>query len=485
MNEICRKDQLARKSIHLSKSHPLDYHFIPKSWIFPADWASFKSKFKKMKRNLCFISKPDHGCQGKGIFLFKSLQTLENIDRNGMVVQEYIRNPCLLNGFKFDLRVYVLVTSISPLRIFVFNDGLARFATEPYEKPAKSNLKNMCMHLTNYAINKNSPKFIPGQDGSSGSKRTIQSVFEELETYAPLKTNASNLWRQIHDVIIKTLILVQPTIAKNCKSWFPLEASNLPLKGSQCFEILGFDIMLDSKLKPWVLEVNHSPSFSCDSPLDEAIKSRVILDGLGLLNVSKKSLKRDLKAKSIHRLQNSDDSLKQKMGNSRLDSEATLIESKSDLYLAQSGTDYTTVLDRYYEHYNVQVLEKLTKWEDRHCGNYTRVFPPENEEKLKYYLYLLQQTEKSPSDTLSLRLRKTFIEKKQKENMEKLKKFANPALRPKLKSTIPTNPDLKPDFKPSKSDRGFPRLSSPPLTKKVQPFPVKIHSFNFVHGHQL
>jgi len=53
-----------------------------------------------------------------------------------------------------------------------------------------------------------------------------------------------------------------------------------------CFEILGFDVMLDEKLKPWILEVNHSPSFSTDSPLDFKIKKNLIVDVLQLMNLS-------------------------------------------------------------------------------------------------------------------------------------------------------------------------------------------------------
>ena len=47
-------------------------------------------------------------------------------------------------------------------------------------------------------------------------------------------------------------------------------------RGSRCFEILGFDIMIDSKLRPWLIEVNHLPSFGTDSPLDLDIKARLM-----------------------------------------------------------------------------------------------------------------------------------------------------------------------------------------------------------------
>jgi len=65
----------------------------------------------------------------------------------------------LIDGLKFDLRVYVLITSVTPLRIFIFKEGLARFATSEYVSPLGSNLNNLYMHLTNYAINKDAENF--------------------------------------------------------------------------------------------------------------------------------------------------------------------------------------------------------------------------------------------------------------------------------------------------------------------------------------
>lgn len=60
---------------------------------------------------------------------------------------------------KFDLRLYVLLLGIDPMRIFLFKDGLARLATIPYSKPTEDNMDCMQMHLTNYAINKTAVGF--------------------------------------------------------------------------------------------------------------------------------------------------------------------------------------------------------------------------------------------------------------------------------------------------------------------------------------
>ena len=56
-----------------------------------------------------------------------------------------------------------------------------------------------------------------------------------------------------------------------------------------CFEILGFDILIDSSLKPYLLEVNHTPSFTTDTPLDSYIKKNLIKDAITLMNINVKS----------------------------------------------------------------------------------------------------------------------------------------------------------------------------------------------------
>ena len=102
---------------------------------------------------------------------------------NHCVVQRYIDNPLLIDGYKFDLRVYVLIGSIDPLRIYLFHDGLARFATEIYESAQRNNFKCTYQHLTNYAINKFNPKFKEKQSGGEsegGFKRSMKAVLKTL-----------------------------------------------------------------------------------------------------------------------------------------------------------------------------------------------------------------------------------------------------------------------------------------------------------------
>jgi tubulin polyglutamylase TTLL6/13 len=86
--------------------------------------------------------------------------------------------PYLIDNLKFDLRIYALILGVEPLRVFVFQEGLARFATEEYVGPQKGNLENLFMHLTNYAIQKKSDAFVQNEDedDDSGHKRSLTSI---------------------------------------------------------------------------------------------------------------------------------------------------------------------------------------------------------------------------------------------------------------------------------------------------------------------
>lgn len=73
--------------------------------------------------------KPEADCQGRGIFLTRNIKDLEN--GKHYVIQRYVTKPYLIDGLKFDFRIYVLLAG-SPLRAYIYEEGLARFATVPY-----------------------------------------------------------------------------------------------------------------------------------------------------------------------------------------------------------------------------------------------------------------------------------------------------------------------------------------------------------------
>lgn len=122
--------------------------------------ADFRAQFDNLGNSLgnkIYIIKPDTGCQGRGIFLTRTFDLVPQ--QENVVAQLYIKKPLLLDGYKFDLRIYCLVSSVKPLRMYLFHDGLVRMCTEEYVAPTRQNITNTCMHLTNYAVNKHNSNF--------------------------------------------------------------------------------------------------------------------------------------------------------------------------------------------------------------------------------------------------------------------------------------------------------------------------------------
>ena len=135
-------------------------HLFSSILVSAGELADFRAQFDSQGNsigNKIYIIKPDTGCQGRGIFLTRTFDQVPQ--HENVVAQLYIKKPLLLDGFKFDLRIYCLVSSVKPLRMYLFHDGLVRMCTEEYVKPTKANISNTCMHLTNYAVNKHNSNF--------------------------------------------------------------------------------------------------------------------------------------------------------------------------------------------------------------------------------------------------------------------------------------------------------------------------------------
>jgi len=202
------------------------------------------------------------------------------LPNDDVVVSRYISRPLLLDGYKFDLRLYVAVTSFEPLRLYVFDEGLARFSTEQYRhsESASSSLHNHFMHLTNYSINKHSAYFVSNHDAAADDYGNKWSLSALKRCLARNTVDVAALFARIDALIVKTIIGVQPSVVNASRRFCPHRGC--------CFELLGFDVIIDETLKPWLLEVNLSPSLAVDTPLDLKVKSRMLADLLTLVAFS-------------------------------------------------------------------------------------------------------------------------------------------------------------------------------------------------------
>lgn len=235
--------------------------FFPKTYVMPLQRNDL---FNAMRANPKekFISKPPGGSCGHGIELV-SFHQFDRISEDS-VVSQYISKPICIDGFKFDLRIYVLVTSWSPLRAFIFKEGIARFATESYS----INSLNKTSYLTNSSLNKKSEKY------SQDFKWKLSELLAELEVR--FKRPASTIFSDIRRVVSETLAVIQPSMAPST----PMQTLDSPY-----FELYGFDILIDRDWRTYLLEINTFPSLCVDNDIDFEVKAPLVSQALSIAGI--------------------------------------------------------------------------------------------------------------------------------------------------------------------------------------------------------
>lgn len=246
---------------------------VPLTYHLPGDYNLFQEEFKR-NQEVTWIMKPTNRAQGKGIFLVNKLQQLKrwaNVPKaqnfkspnfqEPYIISRYIEKPFLVGGKKFDLRMYVLVTSYRPLKVYLHTGGFARFCTEKYSQDM-TELDNMMVHLTNVAIQ----KLGDGYNESHGGKWSIKNLRLYIEQTRG-KDACEKLFEGIRNIIFISLKAVQSVI----------------INDRHCFEVYGFDILIEDNLKPWLIEVNACPSLSTTTEVDRVLKTQVIMDTFSIV----------------------------------------------------------------------------------------------------------------------------------------------------------------------------------------------------------
>jgi tubulin polyglutamylase TTLL9 len=276
--ELCRKDLMAknmkkrRRALEKEGRHQEAelYNFIPTTFVLPREYALFVEEFKRNAG--VWIMKPIGSAQGKGIFLFTKLNEISEWktdfksgyqtapkdkkpdDVEAYVVQRYIQYPYLIGGKKFDMRLYVLISSFSPLKVYQYRRGFARFTNSRYSSDTQD-IYDDFMHLTNVAIQKSAADY----DDRTGNKMELQALKMYLMTiYGQERVDA--LFWEMQMVILRSLLAV----------------SHVMINDRHCFEVYGYDLLIDEDLKPWLIEVNASPSLSANTREDFLMKTEML-----------------------------------------------------------------------------------------------------------------------------------------------------------------------------------------------------------------
>ena len=305
-----------------------DVSFFPRTWLLPEQLKDFRQHVQKLRLSrhggsTCFIIKPSDGSEGENIRLIREEQKIPRYvtsTAKPAVAQDYLP-PLLLNGKKFDLRLYCLITSVDPLEAYLHTEGLARFCAEDYAPPDDFNLTNTFAHLTNYSLNKKSSEYVHlsaaqlqgkeaaraalaavdigdagdgaqaapphpptaaaalstaalnGAGGFAGcSKRPASYVLLELESTGKIGSREA-LWDRILELTRLTLVAMQPELSVSHARKFRGAKGDPTLRDAarhgtaayaphsrRAFHLIGVDLLIDSKGRPRLLEVNSNPS---------------------------------------------------------------------------------------------------------------------------------------------------------------------------------------------------------------------------------
>jgi len=260
---------------------PEPFSFWPIGFNLPLEFDQYKEEY--LRNPSPYILKPPMSSRGRGIVL---APTLDDVDPKSEFVrtkfplaQKYIPNPILFEGHKITFRLYVALTSLNPLRVYVYPDGIARICSQRY---SLDSFRDPLAHLTNYDLQ---------MDCEEGFNREMEAVNSSLEhdglrshikyvfSLLQEKYNADldKLWADIHRLVLMTCLSAEQFFQKAAEHYVP--------KRTTSFEVMGWDLLVDTDMKPWLLEVNHTPSLAPHTNLENSIKSSMIRDLLSLVDI--------------------------------------------------------------------------------------------------------------------------------------------------------------------------------------------------------
>ncbi len=218
-----------------------------------------------------WILKPKNSSRGRGIEVVRDLADVP-VD-NKFMVQDYLDDPHLINDRKYVLRLYVLVSSVEPLRVYLYDEGFAKLASDPYDI---DDLDNPFAHLTNPDIN------------ALNEDAEAPVVFVNFNEYRKWLREQGHddvdLFDKVRDLVTLTSLSVRERMRTRTSQ------INAPTNG--CYELMGFDCFINSELKPYILECNLSPDLKvCAAPEDGGeveyqVKNQLVLDMVSLLGLN-------------------------------------------------------------------------------------------------------------------------------------------------------------------------------------------------------
>lgn len=241
-----------------------DKPWYPLTYLMPQDKAAFlkDAKARGNSKNNLWIGKPKNDYGGTGIRVWKGTdpdlikvaQESDNCPRS--LIQNYLADPLLVGGYKFHMRIHLVITNVSPLQAFVQENGQCLFATKPYTLSNKTLGASFDppVHVTNMGLNSK-----PENKENYFSKKPLigrgqQCRMKQLTSYLAENTSSfdkEKLWKEILSIAKDTAVYFGRGVHRYGK-----------IIPDRHFEIFGMDLMLDKDMKVWMCEVNTDPGLA-------------------------------------------------------------------------------------------------------------------------------------------------------------------------------------------------------------------------------
>ncbi|XP_050529493.1 probable tubulin polyglutamylase ttll-15 [Daktulosphaira vitifoliae] len=251
-----------------------DIKYIPPAFQMPSQKSKFLSYAKKYP-NKFFVQKQNNH---RGIKIKSSTEL--DFNSTGSFIQEYIDNPLLIDGYKFDIGVYTIITSIDPLRVYMYNgDILFRFCPEKYH-PFDPNNVDKYVIGDDYLPTWNVPSLKKYYVDQGASMKV--SVESHLKT---LNKDATKIWNQLEDAIRVICLEKEPLIKNLMKNY---------KSKTNFFEMARFDFVVDDNLNVFIMEVNMSPNLSsAHYPQNRLLYEQVLFNLFALVGLTHFERKKD------------------------------------------------------------------------------------------------------------------------------------------------------------------------------------------------
>jgi hypothetical protein len=224
-----------------------------------------------------WLLKRDNLNRGRKIKVFSSLDDIikeittvfEQKTANNLLIQKYLEEPLLYHKRKFDIRIWVLFTFIiteNKYEVYVFKEGHLKACSDEFNIDSD----DLFIHLTNYSVQKYNKNFSKTEIGNEISFNDFQKELNEKSQKEG--KNIIDFKKNIFPEIIKIIA----RSANAIKGKINLSNRN------NCFELFGYDFILDINYRPFLLEINTNPGYEESSPLIKMLVPRMIDDAMKL-----------------------------------------------------------------------------------------------------------------------------------------------------------------------------------------------------------